>query len=93
MNIKESVCWNSGGWARACWHYTLPCANPLKTAAEIEQQGYRVEILPTWAARHWCYWANVLSLEALSKGKEKLRYRRIAIAVEKWLITRNLRYR
>lgn len=85
------VVWNSGGWARACWHYAIPVGKSvaLAQAKETEIMGYKqVEIIPAWAARHWCYLVNCLNKADNTKGEEKEKWSRIAVAVEKWLITR-----
>lgn len=95
MDEKIVVAWNTGGYARACWHWTSPtsvAAWASAMASELEKQGfYQVEILPAWCARSWCYWNTVLIKEFYATGKEKEHWRRIAIAVEKWLITRAIR--
>lgn len=86
--MLECCVYNTGGWARANWQYTLPTTNARQLASEIEQMGFKTEILPAWAARHWCYMMNVSSKADNTKGTEHEKWFRIAVAVEKWLITR-----
>lgn len=88
------VCWNSGGWSRASWHYALPLSYELAHAQAqelYENEGYDVTLIPAYIARHWCYLLNCLSKADHGLKSERTRYHRIAAAVERFIVVKTMK--